>query len=161
MTQKWLLWKGGRAKSGAVCRKSPLISNNAKKTAPPRVRLHKVFLQISNGPTRFWLKTSKVRCPNSSHKHSTYFENRCFQDEGGILHWPGNVFRNRPLDVDGRPLPQASINGPQIGNTLHSACSNVRKDNRGGRSLQIWTLKSYEIKPSEEFRQHQSCHNCL
>lgn len=34
---------------------------------------------------------------------------------------PGDVLRNGPLDVDGHALPQASINGPQIGNTLYSA----------------------------------------
>lgn len=33
-------------------------------TAPPRVRLRKVFLQFFNGATRFWLKISKIRCPN-------------------------------------------------------------------------------------------------
>lgn len=36
-------------------------------------------------------------------------------------HWPGDVVRNGALDVDGHPLPQASVNGPQIGDALQSA----------------------------------------
>lgn len=40
-----------------------------------------------------------------------------------VLHFcsPGNLFRDEPLDVDGRPLSQASINGSQIGDFLYGA----------------------------------------
>ncbi len=38
-----------------------------------------------------------------------------------FLHSPVNVLRNEPLDVNGCSFPQASINGPLIGNALNSA----------------------------------------
>lgn len=72
-----------------------------------------------------------------------------------FLYSPGNFLRNGPLDVDGRPIPQASINGSQIGNILYSAqklYSNMIHTWTQMPCPDAWTLASYSVQPSEEFR---------
>lgn len=57
------------------------------------------------------------------------------QARSRLLHSPGGVVRNAPVDVDGHALPQASTNGPQVGDALRGT--------REGGGLDILFLRTF------------------